>query len=83
MNTTYGSLKTTNLGEIIKDYINLLIKSEALHTKLEKLYCKLETSASKFIKNEILKLNNALNKIMVKLMEYQWKIDFLNLQIAC
>ena len=80
---TYNSLKQTNLGEIIKEYINLLIKSETLHDKLEKLYCKLETNASNLIKNQILKLNNALNNIMVKLMEYQWKIDFLNFYVAC
>ena len=62
-----------NIQPLILKYINLLIKSENLHYKLEKLY--LETYKSNFIKQQILKLNNKLNNILVTIMKLQWLIE--------
>ncbi len=62
-----------NIKPLILKYVNLLIKSENIHYKLEKLY--LETYKSNFIKQQILKLNNKLNNILVTIMKLQWLIE--------
>jgi hypothetical protein len=77
----YKTLKSTNLSVIISNYIKLLIKCEILHNKLESLYQK-ATSKAKSIKNSILKINTAINKLMVEIMEYQWLIELLLPNIA-
>ena len=63
----------TNIKPLILKYINLLIKSENIHNKLEKLY--LETYKTNIIKQQILKLNNKLNNLLVAIMKLQWLIE--------
>ena len=62
----------------IKNYIQLLLQCEKLHTKLEKAYSIPKSKQSKGIKYQILRLNNFLNNLLVKLMQCQWTIE-----IAC
>ncbi len=60
----------TNWETLINNYIELLIKSESLHEKLEKLCEEALNNTSKQLQNEILKVNNILNKTLVETMEY-------------
>lgn len=64
-----------NLGSIVLQYIITLTKCEKLHTKLENLYFKMEKKTNSFVKNEIFKINNTLNKLFVEIMNYQWLIE--------
>lgn len=66
-------------SKLILEYIMLLIKSEQLHNKLEKLYFKAANSTSKFLKEQIIKINNALNLVLVELMNHQWLIEVVGL----
>ena len=59
----------------IKNYIQLLLQCEKLHTKLEKAYSIPKSKQSKGIKYQILRLNNFLNNLLVKLMQCQWTIE--------
>ena len=59
----------------IKNYIQLLLQCEKLHIKLEKAYSIPKSKQSKGIKYQILRLNNFLNNLLVKLMQCQWTIE--------
>ena len=69
--------KTHNLSKLILEYIVLLVKSENLHNKLEELFLNATNKTSAFINNQIIKLNNALNKVFVDLMKLQWIIELV------
>ena len=67
---------TTKLeNKDVCEYILLLIKCEKLHTKLEQIYAIPKAKQSHGIKNQTIKLNNILNKMLVKLMHFQWKLE--------
>ncbi len=66
-----------NLGNIILQYILILAKSEKLHTKLENLYFKSKNKTGISFKNQIFRINNNLNKLLVQIMNYQWIIELL------
>lgn len=72
MNTCALSLNQ-NFGVLASNYIMLLSKCEKLHSKLEKLYSKQQLTYIK--KQQILYVNNCLNKNLVKLMQYQWCLE--------
>ncbi|MBR2468525.1 MAG: hypothetical protein IKB42_05750 [Clostridia bacterium] len=62
-----------NSGVLASKYILLLTKCEKLHSKLEKLYSKENNSNIK--KQQILYINNSLNKLLVELMLHQYKLE--------
>lgn len=69
--------KKHNLSKLILEYIVLLVKSENLHNKLEELCLNATNKTSAFINNQIIRLNNALNKVFVDLMKLQWIIELV------
>ncbi len=66
-----------SFSKIILEYVGLLIKCEQLHNKLEQLCLNTKTQTTQLIKNNIIKINNKLNFLLVKLMKYQWLIEVL------
>ncbi len=77
LNTTF-----TNWETLINNYIEILIKSESLHDKLESLCNKALTNPSKQLQNQIVKVNSTLNKLLVETMEYMNAIDYYSVNIA-
>lgn len=72
----------TKWETLINNYIELLIKSESLHDKLERLFKKALTNPSLQLKNQIVKVNNALNKALVEQVDYISAINFCSENIA-
>lgn len=72
----------TNWETLINSYIELLIKSESLHEKLEKLFFKALSNPTLQLKNQIIKVNNALNKILLETSQYINAINFCYKNIA-
>ena len=66
------SINSITKEKLVNDYIRMLLKSQNLHDKLEHLYSKNNIS---YFKNKILKLNRALNRLMVKIMKLKWQLE--------
>lgn len=64
----------TNRKMLINGYIELLIKSETLHDKLELLFNKALNNPSKILQNQLLRINATLNKVFIEIMQYQQAI---------
>lgn len=59
-------------------YIKALVKSEKLQNNLEKFFTLVGNSPNRAARKQTHYINNSLNNLLVKLMEYQNTINYIN-----